>query len=223
LLNKFTIQNVTNKRKLILIDDSIVRGNTLIIIVFKLLSSNLFDEIYIRSASPPIRYEDYMGIDIPTRQELIANYTINKNIYLYLSINNEKLKDTVILDRIICDNKQYVIYLSKKSNEETIPIHTKYYKYYLKIHNIECPEKIYDLLDSYIDEYNIHMFGDEFNEKDLTKMFGVKSIKYLSENGFNNVLNRLSGKENIWNLSWTNCKYPIEFENTWSYFSDEMP
>ena len=55
--------------------------------------SNLFDEIYIRSASPPLRYEDYMGIDIPTRQELIANYTINNKIYLYLSINNEILKE----------------------------------------------------------------------------------------------------------------------------------
>ena len=53
-------------------------------------------------------------------------------------------------------------------------------------------------------------------------MFCVKSIKYLSENGFNNVLNGLSGKENIWNLSWTNCKYPIEFEDTWDYYSDTI-
>jgi len=220
LLNKFTIQNITNKRKLILIDDSIVRGNTIIILVFKLLCSKQFDEIYIRSASPPIRYEDYMGIDIPTREELIANYTINKNIYLYLSINNEKLKESIILDKILYDNRQYVIYLSKSDKEESIPIYTKYYKYYFKIHNIECPKKIYDLLDSYIDKYNIHMFGNEFNEKDLTKMFGVTNIKYLSENGFINTLNKLSGKENIWNLSWTNNNYPIEFEDTWEHFKD---
>lgn len=67
------------KKKLILIDDSIVRGNTLLIIVQKLLETKLFSEIHIRSASPPIYNQDYMGIDIPTKTELIANQIVNKD------------------------------------------------------------------------------------------------------------------------------------------------
>ena len=61
------------KKKLILVDDSIVRGNTLGVIVQKLMATNCFSEIHLRSASPPVYFEDFMGIDIPTKQELIAN------------------------------------------------------------------------------------------------------------------------------------------------------
>ena len=32
-----------------------------------------FGQVHIRIASPPIKYPCYMGINIPTRQELVAN------------------------------------------------------------------------------------------------------------------------------------------------------
>ena len=35
--------------------------------------SNPFAQVHIRVASPPIKYPCYMGINIPTREELIAN------------------------------------------------------------------------------------------------------------------------------------------------------
>ncbi|XP_054271183.1 amidophosphoribosyltransferase-like [Macrosteles quadrilineatus] len=64
-------ENVQGK-KIILIDDSIVRGNTIGPIV-KLLRDAGAKEVHIRIASPPLHYPCYMGINIPTREELIAN------------------------------------------------------------------------------------------------------------------------------------------------------
>lgn len=63
--------NVKGKR-VILIDDSIVRGNTIGPII-KLLRNAGATEVHIRVASPPLLYPCYMGINIPTREELIAN------------------------------------------------------------------------------------------------------------------------------------------------------
>lgn len=63
--------NVKDKR-VILIDDSIVRGNTVGPII-KLLRRAGAKEVHIRVASPAVKYPCYMGINIPTREELIAN------------------------------------------------------------------------------------------------------------------------------------------------------
>uniref|UniRef100_A0A673VZ86 Amidophosphoribosyltransferase n=1 Tax=Salmo trutta TaxID=8032 RepID=A0A673VZ86_SALTR len=63
--------NFTGKR-VVLVDDSIVRGNTISPII-KLLKEAGATEVHIRVASPPIRFPCYMGINIPTKEELIAN------------------------------------------------------------------------------------------------------------------------------------------------------
>ncbi|XP_072383061.1 amidophosphoribosyltransferase-like [Diabrotica undecimpunctata] len=65
------LRNVKGKR-IILIDDSIVRGNTVGPII-KLLRRAGAKEVHIRVASPPLKYPCYMGINIPTREELIMN------------------------------------------------------------------------------------------------------------------------------------------------------
>lgn len=61
-----------NGKSIILIDDSIVRGNTIAQIV-KMLKNAGARKVHIRIASPPLHYPCYMGINIPTREELIAN------------------------------------------------------------------------------------------------------------------------------------------------------
>lgn len=63
--------NVEGKR-IILIDDSIVRGNTIGPII-KLLRDAGATAVHVRIASPPLLHPCYMGINIPTRGELIAN------------------------------------------------------------------------------------------------------------------------------------------------------
>ncbi|XP_041358673.1 amidophosphoribosyltransferase-like [Gigantopelta aegis] len=64
-------ENFRGKR-IVLVDDSIVRGNTMGNIV-RLLKSFGASEVHIRVASPPIKFPCYMGINIPTKEELIAN------------------------------------------------------------------------------------------------------------------------------------------------------
>lgn len=64
-------ENFRGKR-VVLIDDSIVRGNTIAPII-RLLKTAGAAEVHIRVASPPVRYPCYMGINIPTKEELIAN------------------------------------------------------------------------------------------------------------------------------------------------------
>lgn len=68
---KFNEDEIKGKN-IILVDDSIVRGNTtrIMIQVLKELGAN---EIHIRIGAPPIKNPCYFGIDIPNRQELIAN------------------------------------------------------------------------------------------------------------------------------------------------------
>ncbi|MCL4118767.1 UNVERIFIED_CONTAM: hypothetical protein GTU68_066686, partial [Idotea baltica] len=63
--------NLQGKR-VIIVDDSIVRGNTVGPII-KLLRNAGAKEVHLRIASPPIKYPCYMGINIPTKNELIAN------------------------------------------------------------------------------------------------------------------------------------------------------
>lgn len=65
-------------KKIYLIDDSIVRGNTLKSVVEQLRSCGVI-EIHVRIPSPPIISECYYGIDMSTKKELLAyNYTIEK-------------------------------------------------------------------------------------------------------------------------------------------------
>lgn len=92
-------------KRLILIDDSIVRGNTIGPII-KLLRDAGAKEVHIRIASPPLLYPCYMGINIPTREELIANKLDSQQlakhvgkwmIYLHvvLHVHNIHMLDTL--------------------------------------------------------------------------------------------------------------------------------
>ena len=62
---------VLKGKRVILIDDSIVRGNTSKKIVQMVREAGA-TEIHFRSASPPIKHPDFYGIDMPTGDELFA-------------------------------------------------------------------------------------------------------------------------------------------------------
>lgn len=62
--------NLAGKR-LVMVDDSIVRGNTAGPLV-QLLREGGATEVHVRISSPPVRHPCFMGIDMPTPEELIG-------------------------------------------------------------------------------------------------------------------------------------------------------
>jgi amidophosphoribosyltransferase len=62
---------VLEGKRVILIDDSIVRGTTSVKIV-RMVRAAGAKEVHWRSASPPIKYPDFYGIDMPERDKLLA-------------------------------------------------------------------------------------------------------------------------------------------------------
>ncbi len=63
-------------KRVLLVDDSIVRGTTSTKIV-RMVKAAGAKEVHFRSASPPIKYPDHYGIDMPTKDKLIAaNYSL---------------------------------------------------------------------------------------------------------------------------------------------------
>ncbi len=65
------VKDVVNGKRIVLVDDSIVRGTTMRNIVRRLREIGA-REVHVRVASPPFRYPCFMGIDVASRDELIA-------------------------------------------------------------------------------------------------------------------------------------------------------
>lgn len=65
------IRSVIEGKKVIVVDDSIVRGTTSRKIV-KMIRNAGAAEVHVRISSPPTTYPCFYGIDTPTRKELIA-------------------------------------------------------------------------------------------------------------------------------------------------------
>ncbi|HEX7886308.1 MAG TPA: amidophosphoribosyltransferase [Phenylobacterium sp.] len=65
-------------KKVLLVDDSIVRGTNSVRVV-KMVREAGAAEVHLRSASPPIQWPDYYGIDMPDRDKLLAaNHSVEE-------------------------------------------------------------------------------------------------------------------------------------------------
>ena len=73
------VRGVVEGKRIILVDDSIVRGTTSQRIV-QLLKDAGATEVHVRIAAPPLKYPCFYGIDIQTKKELIAANHSNKEI-----------------------------------------------------------------------------------------------------------------------------------------------
>jgi len=72
LMKLSPVKPVLKGKRVAIIDDSLVRGTTSRRIV-KMLKKAGAKEVHVLIASPPVRFPCFYGIDIPTKEELIAN------------------------------------------------------------------------------------------------------------------------------------------------------
>jgi amidophosphoribosyltransferase len=79
-------------KNILLVDDSIVRGTTIKRII-KMCREAGARKVYLASAAPPVRYPNVYGVDMPTRQELIAH---NKTI--------KQVRDAIGADALFYQN-----------------------------------------------------------------------------------------------------------------------
>lgn len=105
-LNTLT-ENIVGKR-LVVVDDSIVRGTTTKAMV-KLLREGGAKEIHLRVSSPPYRWSCFYGIDTPSRPDLLASYRSIEEIREYLGVDSiayldlEDLRRAIDADYGFCD------------------------------------------------------------------------------------------------------------------------
>lgn len=101
-----TVRGVLEGKKVVLVDDSIVRGTTSRSIV-NLVREAAPREVHLRISSPPITHPCQYGMDFPSREELIANHydsdeeqiaqALGVDSLKYLSV--EKLMESVPRDK----------------------------------------------------------------------------------------------------------------------------
>ena len=85
---KFTVihENVLNKR-VIMIDDSIVRGNTIGPMI-KLLRNAGASQVHVAITCPPIKHPCYMGVDMGRHADLIANKRSQEEIREFIQADS---------------------------------------------------------------------------------------------------------------------------------------
>ncbi len=78
---------VLEGKRVVLIDDSIVRGTTSLKIV-RMVREAGAKEVHLRSASPPILWPDFYGIDMPEREQLLAATKSMEEMAAYLEVDS---------------------------------------------------------------------------------------------------------------------------------------
>ena len=102
-------QSTIGDKKIILIDDSLVRGTTSHKIV-KMLYDAGAKEVHVRIACPEIKYPDFYGVDTPTKKELLAANKTNDEICEYIGAKSLKFLSVDGLYRAIGFEKRNEAY-----------------------------------------------------------------------------------------------------------------
>ena len=82
-------KSVVKNKSIILIDDSLVRGTTCYKIV-KMLYESGAKEVHVRIACPEIKFPDFYGVDMPTKEELLAHQKTNIEMCEYIKAKSLK-------------------------------------------------------------------------------------------------------------------------------------
>jgi len=81
------VREVIQNKSVVVVDDSLVRGNTSQSLVQMIRSAGA-REVHLRLASPPITGPCHYGIDTPTREELIASSHSTEEIRQFLGVDS---------------------------------------------------------------------------------------------------------------------------------------
>ena len=92
-------------KKIILIDDSLVRGTTSHKII-KMLYDSGAKEVHVNIACPEIKFPDFYGVDTPTKKELLAANKSNEEICDYIGAKSLNFLSIEGLYRAIGFNKR---------------------------------------------------------------------------------------------------------------------
>lgn len=94
------VRGVVEGKRVVMVDDSIVRGTTSRRIV-QLLKDAGAKEVHVRIASPPLKFPCFYGIDIQTRKELIAaNHSVSEIEELITADSLSFLSEQGLIDAI---------------------------------------------------------------------------------------------------------------------------
>ncbi|MGH8932821.1 MAG: amidophosphoribosyltransferase [Egibacteraceae bacterium] len=120
------LRDVIGGKRLVVVDDSIVRGNTSRQLVAMLREAGAA-EIHLRITSPPVRHPCFYGIDMATREELIASGSNVEGVRAFLGADSLAY---LSLDRLVeasgkpytqlchaCFNGQYPIPVPDEQQE----------------------------------------------------------------------------------------------------------
>ncbi|HSI20448.1 MAG TPA: amidophosphoribosyltransferase [Verrucomicrobiae bacterium] len=81
------IRSALAGKRVILVDDSIVRGTTSPQVI-KLLKAAGAREVHFMVSSPPFRYPDFYGMDVPSQEHLIAVHKTEEEIRDFLGVDS---------------------------------------------------------------------------------------------------------------------------------------
>lgn len=99
----YIIDNVIKNRNIVIVDDSIVRGNTIRTLI-ELIKLNKPKNIHIIIASPEIKHPCYYGVDFPDIEDLISNKYNSEEYAKSLNITSLTFLDIKDLpDKNFCD------------------------------------------------------------------------------------------------------------------------
>ena len=102
-------KTIVKNKSIILIDDSLVRGTTCHKIV-KMLYESGAKEVHVRIACPEIKFPDFYGVDMPTKNELLAHEKNNSEMCDHIKAKSLKFLSLDGLYKALIQDKRNASY-----------------------------------------------------------------------------------------------------------------
>lgn len=119
------LASVVNGKRIVLVDDSIVRGTTIAGLI-RMLKGAGAKSVHVRISSPPFLYPCYFGTDVPSNKQLIASSHTSGEICSMIgadSLGYMKLEDLQLMTGDLslckaCFDRQYPMDITGHTEEK---------------------------------------------------------------------------------------------------------